>query len=409
MTPAAEKSAGLGPPRQAVILAGGRGARLRPFTDTAPKPMVPFHGRPFLEYLVEMLAAEGIERIVMLLGYLPDAIRGHFGDGRPWGVDIAYSVTPVEDETGRRLKSATGLLEPAFLLLYCDNYWPMDLAALWARREASGAPAQITVYRNADGHTRDNLRVGADGLVSLYDRSRSTAGLAGVDIGFALIDRSLVEGLPDDNLSFEGHLYPRLAKDGQLSAYLTDHRYYSIGSPDRLPATTIFLARHPTVLLDRDGVLNKRMPKTRYVRTWDEWEWLPGALDALQRLHAAGARTIIVTNQSGIARGVMSEDDLAAIHARMMEDAQAAGGAIAAVYHCPHDWNDGCDCRKPKPGMMFTAQRAFDLDLSRVPMVGDEERDCEAGCAAGCPSFMVNAETPLVALVPDLMAAMGLG
>ncbi len=348
MAPPLAKSEPLRPPRQAVILAGGRGTRLAPFTDTAPKPMVPFHGRPFLEYLVEMLAAQGIENILMLLGYLPGPIRDHFGDGRPWGVDIDYSVTPVEDETGRRLRSARAKLDPAFLLLYCDNYWPMDLAALWARREASGAPAQITVYRNADGYTRDNLRVGEDGLVSLYDRSRSAPGLSGVDIGFAIIDRTLVESLPDENISFEAHLFPRLAKDGQLGAFATDHRYYSIGSPDRLPATERFLARHPTVLLDRDGVLNKRMAKARYVRTWDEWEWLPGALEALQRLNDAGVRTIVVTNQSGIARGIMSEDDLAAIHARMTAEAQAAGGAIAAAYHCPHGWDDGCDCRKPK-------------------------------------------------------------
>lgn len=391
------------PPKQAVILAGGRGERLRPLTDTMPKPLVPFHGRPFLEYLVEMAVEQGIERILMLLGYLPGAIRDHFGDGRRWGVQIDYSVTPEADETGRRLRDVRDRLDPVFLLLYCDNYWPMDLAAMSEAFAASGAAAQITIYRNAEGFTRNNVAVSDAGLVTHYDRSRTAPGLAGVDIGFGIIARKLVEGLPDDNVSFEGHLYARLAGNGQLGAFVTGHRYYSIGKPDRLAATEIFLARQPTVFLDRDGVLNKRLPKARYVRSWNEWEWLAGAREALRDLNAAGVRTIVITNQAGIARGIMSEADVAAIHARMTEEARAAGGDIAAVYHCPHYWDDGCDCRKPKPGMLFAAGRDHHIDLSRAAMAGDEDRDREAGAAAGCRPFLVSAEAPLGALIPQLI------
>src|SRR5256886_6611329 len=112
-------------PTQAVILAGGRGTRLRPITDTRPKPMVEFHGKPFLEYIVEMLRDQGFERILMLLGYLPEVIQDHFEDGARWGVEIAYSVTGADDLTAHRLNVAADHLDPCFLLLYCDNYWPM--------------------------------------------------------------------------------------------------------------------------------------------------------------------------------------------------------------------------------------------------------------------------------------------
>ena len=101
-------------PTQAVILAGGRGTRLAPLTDTCPKPMIQFHGKPFLEYLIEMLKEQGFRRILLLLGYLPEVIQEYFGDGSRWGVSIEYSISPVEDDTGLRVKLAQPKIEPVF-------------------------------------------------------------------------------------------------------------------------------------------------------------------------------------------------------------------------------------------------------------------------------------------------------
>ena len=101
-------------PTQAVILAGGRGTRLRPLTDTRPKPMIEIHGKPFLEYLVEMLRDQGFDRILLLLGYLPEVVQNHFGDGRRWGVTIEYSITAVDDDTGRRVKLAAPRIDECF-------------------------------------------------------------------------------------------------------------------------------------------------------------------------------------------------------------------------------------------------------------------------------------------------------
>ena len=118
-------------PSQAVILAGGRGSRLRPLTDTMPKPMLPFHGKPFLEYLVEHLKEQGFEKVLLLLGYLPEVIMDHFGDGGSFGLRVEYSVTDVEDDTGRRLQLAAAKVDPCFLLMYGDNYWPMRIDSMW--------------------------------------------------------------------------------------------------------------------------------------------------------------------------------------------------------------------------------------------------------------------------------------
>jgi histidinol-phosphate phosphatase family protein len=391
-------------PTQAVILAGGRGTRLQPLTDTRPKPMIEFHGRPFLEYMVEMLRDQGFERILLLLGYLPDVIRDHFGDGSAFGVEIRYSVTEPDDLTGRRMQVAAPLLDDVFLLAYCDNYWPLRFDDMWRRYTAAGLPCMVTVYDNRDGYSRDNMAVDADSRVRVYDRTRTAQGLAGVEIGYAIVDRTTLDLLPEHDELFEQAVYPPLVERGELLAYVTGHRYYSVGSHERLPLTERFLAREPTIILDRDGTLNERPPRAEYVRTPGDFRWLPGSLDALRLLADAGYRIVVVSNQAGIARGAMTEADLDAVSAKMLADATAAGVEIAALYHCPHGWDEGCECRKPRPGMLLQAQRDFDLDLSRTYFMGDDERDGQAAAAAGCPFAFVSEDAPLLAHVRALLA-----
>jgi len=267
----------------------------------------------------------------------------------------------------------------------------------------SNVPAMITVYSNKDGYTQNSVRVGQDGYVLVYDKSGTRPALQGVEISYAILDRSIISLVPDENVLLEETLYPRLAERRQLLAYVTDHRYYSVGSHRRLPATEAFLARRPAIILDRDGVLNKKPPKAHYVRTWQEFEWLPGAKEALHLLAQAGYRVIVVSNQAGIARGAMTEANLTHLHERIRAEAVRAGGQIDAFYYCPHDWDEGCECRKPKPGMLFQAQRDFHLDLSRTFFIGDDERDAQAAEAAGCPSVLVSGQLPLLDVIRKLV------
>ena len=391
-------------PRQAVILSGGRGTRLGDIGKQMPKAMVPFGNHPFLGYLLCSLKEQGFERVLLLLGYKADQIIEYCGDGARFGLQIDYSVSAVDDDTGRRVKLAEAKLDPVFLLMYCDNYWPLAFDRMWANFEDGQALAQVTVYRNRDSYTRDNLRVGADGLVEIYDKTRKAADLSGVDIGFLILNRDVLARLPEgENVSFEAHLYPQLVADRQLRAFETDHRYYSVGTPERLTETERFLTRGPCVILDRDGVLNAKQPKGTWVTSVDQWHWLPGALDGLARLTRAGAQIVVVTNQAGIARGGLRAEDLAKIHGRMCEESQAHGGAISAIYHCPHGWDSSCDCRKPKPGMLFQAQRDHALKLDVTPFVGDDDRDGIAASAAGCPFLQVNPELGLAQAVDPLL------
>lgn len=391
-------------PRQAVILAGGRGSRLGPLTDTRPKPMVEVHGRPFLEYLVEMLREQGFTEVLLLLGYLAHVVQDHFGNGQRFGIRVRYSITAADDLTVRRVQAARDRIADMFLLMYCDNYWPMQFDRLWDHYQAAGVAALTTVYSNKDGYSRNSVRVGQDGFLELLDRTRTAPGLNGVEISYAILRHDLLDLLPADDMLIEEALYPELASRRQLAAHVTDHRYYSVGSVERLPLTEAFLARKPAVIVDRDGVLNRRPARGEYVRATDEFEWLPGSLDALRCFHEAGYRVIVASNQAGVARGQLSVEALEAIHRKMRNEARAAGGAIAGVYYCPHDWAAGCECRKPRPGLLFQAQRDFSLDLTRTYFLGDDERDLEAAEAAGAPGRLVTPDEPLLAHARQLLA-----
>jgi histidinol-phosphate phosphatase family protein len=389
---------------QAVILAGGRGTRLKPLTDKVPKPMVEFHGKPFLEYLIENLREQGIRSVLLLLGYLPDVIQEYFGDGRKFGVKIDYSITDVANDTSRRLKLAAPQIESCFLLMYCDNYWPLRLRDMWTQFTELNVSGQVTIYSNTDNYTKDNVRVDNDYYVLKYDKTRAEANLHGVDIGYVILKKDVLDYLPEDNVLFESTAYPHLVENRQLAAYVTDHRYYSVGSFDRLKMTESFLGRVPAIILDRDGVLNKKPPKAEYVKTWDEFEWLPGARKALALLKKADYKIIVVTNQAGIERGFMTEEDLKEINDSMKREAGISGGDIDAVYYCPHGWDSNCDCRKPKPGMLFQAQRDFHLDLTRTYFIGDDTRDEQAGIAAGCKTILISKESSLLCVIKELIS-----
>ena len=143
----------------------------------------------------------------------------------------------------------------------------------------------------------------------------------------------------------------------------------------------------PLVILGRDGILNEF--REGHVTEPEEWVPVPGALEAVARINHAGWHTVVATNQSGIGRGMIDMSAVNAVHARMHQLLQAQGGRIDAVFFCPHTPEDGCDCRKPLPGLMLDIGRRYGIGLQGVPMVGDTLRDLQAAQAAGCEPHLV--------------------
>jgi D-glycero-D-manno-heptose 1,7-bisphosphate phosphatase len=153
-------------------------------------------------------------------------------------------------------------------------------------------------------------------------------------------------------------------------------------------------AGRKAVFLDRDGVINVRLPEGRYVTRREEFTFIEGAVNALRHLQEAGYLLVVVTNQRGIARGLMTEKDLRDVHEHMAELLAGEGVRLDAVLYCPHGRNAGCRCRKPLPGMIEEAAARFGIDRSRSVIIGDSVTDMEAGAAAGVAGIYVGTEEP---------------
>lgn len=141
------------------------------------------------------------------------------------------------------------------------------------------------------------------------------------------------------------------------------------------------------VILDRDGTINE--DSADFVKSPGEWQPLPGALEAIAKLNHAGWHVVVVTNQSGLGRGLFDVAALNAMHAKMHSMLAAVGGRVDAIFYCPHTADDNCRCRKPEPGLFEQIAERYGIDLTGTPTVGDSVRDLVAGTAVGCEPHLV--------------------
>jgi D-glycero-D-manno-heptose 1,7-bisphosphate phosphatase len=144
-------------------------------------------------------------------------------------------------------------------------------------------------------------------------------------------------------------------------------------------------------MIDRDGVINE--DSDEFVKSVEEWQPIRGSLEALAALHRAGWQVTVITNQSGVGRGLYDEEALAAIHRHMHERVRAAGGELAGVYYCPHLPDAGCDCRKPRPGMFRALERELGVTVRGAPYIGDRLSDVEAAEGVGARPILVRTGT----------------
>jgi D-glycero-D-manno-heptose 1,7-bisphosphate phosphatase len=183
-----------------------------------------------------------------------------------------------------------------------------------------------------------------------------------------------------------------LADGHRLAAFAPGSSYLSIADLKRLRETEGVLRPRRLLLLDRDGVINRKAHRGEYVSTREQFKWIPETLDALQRLASEGFEFIILSNQAGIGRGKMRAKAVASLHEWMVQELAKRGILILDVLVCPHHWDDRCSCRKPKPGLFFQASEKYGFWLEHTIYVGDDPRDSEAAQNAGCLCLLVGEE-----------------
>jgi histidinol-phosphate phosphatase family protein len=382
---------------QAVILCGGLGSRLRPFTDNLPKPMVLVKPKPFLHHLLEQIAGQGVKEFVLLTGYLGSLISDYFGDGSKYGWHIRYHHGPVEWDTGRRLWEARALCQPNFILLYSDNFVQFQLSQLAAAHEDLGLAITLTLAPKVAG----NIKVNDQGHIEGYDKRRQGVGFEYVEVGYMLIRRDFVfrdfatiPCFPDFNFS---ELLQRYAGKKMLGGIVKRAPYHSISDPERYQLMCEHLQHKKILLIDRDGTMNKKASPGEYIGSWSQFEWISKNREAMKSLAMAGFKFIVITNQAGIARNMIEPDALANIHQNMMDELLLDGIEILRVYVSPHHWNENSFMRKPAPGMFFQAASDFNLRMDRVIYIGDDDRDCEAAINAGCGMLQLTSQDAFVA------------
>ncbi len=230
---------------QAVILAGGIGTRLRPLTNTVPKPMVNVNGRPFLEYNIELLKKNDITDVLLLTGYLGDVIEQHFKDGREFGVNITYSKEIEPLGVSGALCLAYPKLEDSFLLLYGDNFVLLDFDDFIRFYKQSKKPAVAVSYQYKNEEDRGddyhhNLCVDEMGYITQYQQ-RGIQGATHAEGGAMILRKEIITDLSQEHSNALGEvLFPDLIQRKELITYVSENRFYDIGTPERLKKAETF-------------------------------------------------------------------------------------------------------------------------------------------------------------------------
>jgi NDP-sugar pyrophosphorylase family protein len=238
---------------QCVILAGGLGTRMRPWTETTPKTLLPVADTPFAHYQLSWLARHGVTEVVYSIAILGDRVRAYAGDGQRWGLQVHY----VEDGeelrgTGGALRNVfdAGLLRDWFLVLYGDSFLPFDFRLLRTAFLAQERSALMAVYCNRGHFDVGNVRF-TDGVVALYQKAGKgevpPPGMDYIDYGVSALRARLVEErIPAGQKTDLSDLYHRLSKEGLLAGMEVHQRFYEIGSPSGLRDFEAWAAQHPT-------------------------------------------------------------------------------------------------------------------------------------------------------------------
>lgn len=215
---------------QAAILAGGKGTRLRPLTYRIPKSMVPIHGKPFLQYQLELIKSFGVNKVLLLVSYLGKQIEQYFGDGLRFGLKIEYFYEQFPMGTGGALKNAEGKLEKEFIVLNGDTFLVIDYIELVEYFYRSDKAGMITIYDNPDGIVPNNIAIGESNLVTDYNK-RDSNGMTHVDAGVMVFKKDVLDLIPRGRLcSLEEEIFTKLIERKELLAFPTSQRFYDMGS-----------------------------------------------------------------------------------------------------------------------------------------------------------------------------------
>lgn len=396
---------------KAVIMAGGKGTRIASVASDIPKPMIPICDKPILQHQIECLRGQDITDITLIVGHLGHVIEKYFEDGSKFGVNISYIVEEQPLGTAGALFYLKESVQEDFILLNGDIIFDVDFERFMKYHKEKGGLATILTHPNSHPYDSGLVVTDKDGLVTkwmhkederLYYKNRVNAGL---HILSPIVLEMFTEAKKTD---LDRDVLKQLIPQQKLVAYDSPEYVKDMGTPDRYQKVTEDVMsglvhaknlknKQKAVFLDRDGTINVYKG---FITNADNMELIPGITDVIKKINDSGYLAIVVTNQPVIARGDCTFEKLQEINEKMETLLGAEGAYIDDLFYCPHHPDKGfegeriefkidCECRKPKPGMLLRAAEKYNIDLSESYMVGDDERDMEAGRRAGCKCVKV--------------------
>lgn len=396
---------------EVIVLAGGLGTRLRSVVHDIPKCLAPvsyasgtFDARsgssPFLQYLLDWICQYPVEHVVFSVGYLREQIVEFVQSGEwPFSYDFAVEETPLGTGGGIRLALSMCHSDQVFVV-NGDTFYPVDLSAIPFDKAIT-----LALKPMKDFDRYGTVVLDGNAVAAFREKQHCEEGL--INGGVYAIDRSRLElsSLPE-KFSFEKEVLEPGAAIGEIGGVVCDDYFIDIGVPQdyeraqwALPAwkavrrasRAVMGSSARTLFLDRDGVLNRHISDD-YVRNWGMWEWMPGMLAEIKKWSAKFEHIILVSNQRGVGKGVMSDADLSSIHGHMMMDIMEAGGRLDLALYCTAlDKNDAR--RKPNIGMFQEAQALFpDIDAKSSVMLGDMPSDAAFARNCGISFILLSPE-----------------
>lgn len=401
--------------RQAVILAGGKGTRLRTVLGGLPKSLADVGGTPLLGHQLRLLLDHGFDEAVLLVNHGAGHIREWLAGPRcpPIAVRLVDDGSP-RGTAGAVLAALPGLA-PEFAVLYGDTMLNVDLSRFW-RWHAGDPAAAGSLFVHPNDHPVDSDLVEQDsgGTILRFHPYPHAPGAwlpNLVNAALYILRRDALAPWQDaaTPLDFGKNLFPSMLSAGaRLRGYVSSEYIKDAGTPSRLERVNHAFAAgaigraaltHPqrAVLIDRDGTLNRDVG---HLRRAEDLEVFPFVGPALHRLNKAEWRAVVITNQPVLARGDTDEAGLRRIHNRMDSEVALSHAYFDRLYYCPHHPDSGflgevaslktvCDCRKPAPGLILRAASDLNLDLAGSWLIGDSTADLGAAEAAGVSAILV--------------------
>jgi D-glycero-alpha-D-manno-heptose 1-phosphate guanylyltransferase len=368
-----------------VILAGGLGTRLRSAVSDVPKCMAPVDGKPFLYYLLLHLSRFSfVKKIILSLGYKHETIIDWLSQLHEFEFEYSYSIEDTPLGTGGAIKKALNYTtENDVLILNGDTLFDLDLNLFVKQHLEHNAQLSVALKPMKNFDRYGNVEVNNQSVITAF--KEKTCCIAGQINGgiYLLSNKKLMNGLPE-KFSFETEVLPQQVSIENIYGFIHNDYFIDIGIPEdyeranhELKVVNILnidINGYETLFLDRDGIINRHRSND-YVKSWEEFEFLPGIRDFLALCNKHFKHIIIVTNQRGVGKGIMTEKKLIDIHTKMLEEIETRGGRIDKVYYCTATSDDDTN-RKPNTGMALQAKQDYpDMDFSKSLMIGDSESD----------------------------------